>query len=75
MLSFLIETSSGMLGTFPGDLNCDGRVDITGDAFILIGNLGTATSRYGDGDINFDGTIDVLGDAFILVSNLGATNQ
>lgn len=74
-IQFLLETSNGVVGTFPGDLNCDGRVDVLGDAFALIGNLGNSTSRYADGDINFDGTVDVLGDAFILIGNLGNSNE
>ena len=74
-ISFLLVTSNGEVGTFPGDLNCDGRVDVLGDAFALIGSLGTTTSSYADGDINFDGSVDVLGDAFILIGNLGSSNE
>ena len=71
----LIETSSGFTGTFPGDLNCDGMVNVLGDAFVLVGSLGTSVTIYSEGDINFDGEVDVLGDAFILVGNLGKTND
>ena len=74
-IGFLIETSNGVVGTFPGDLNCDGQVNVLGDAFALIGNLGNATTRYADGDINFDGTVNVLGDAFRLIGNLGKSND
>ena len=74
-ISFLLETSNGVVGTFAGDLDCDGRVDVLGDAFILVANLGSSTTSYADGDITFDGIVDVLGDAFILVRNLGRTNE
>lgn len=74
-IEFLLETSNGVVGTFPGDLNCDGRVDVLGDAFALVSNLGNSTSSYADGDVNFDGTVSVLGDAFILIGNLGKSNQ
>ena len=57
----------------PGDANLDGRVDVLGDAFILIGNLGTTTNlAFADGNFNGDGLVDVLGDAFILINNLGS---
>ena len=56
----------------PGDANLDGRVNVLGDAFILIGNLGTTTNlAFADGNFNGDGLVDVLGDAFILINNLG----
>ena len=74
-IAFLIETSNGVAGTFLGDLNCDGQVDVLGDAFTLIGNLNSSVSRYVDGDLNFDGTVSVLGDAFVLISNLGLSNS
>ena len=71
----LVVASNGITGTFPGDLNCDGIVNVLGDAFALIGNLGSMVTSYADGDINFDGNVDVLGDAFILIGNLGSTNS
>ena len=71
----LVVASNGITGTFPGDLNCDGIVDVLGDAFALIGNLGSMVTSYADGDINFDGNVDVLGDAFTLIGNLGNTNE
>ena len=71
----LVMTSNGNVGTFPGDLNCDGTVNVLGDAFILVGSLGSAVSSYSEGDINFDGTVNVLGDAFILVGSLGLSNN
>jgi len=73
-ITTLIETSNGVVGTFPGDLNCDGNVNVLGDASILVANLGGSVSSYAQGDINFDGTVNVLGDAFVLVGNLGNTN-
>ncbi len=71
----LVQTSNRQTGTFRGDLDCDGTVDVLGDAFILIGSLGNAVSTYTAGDINFDGVVDVLGDAFTLIANLGSTND
>ena len=61
-------------GTELGDLNFDGSVDVLGDAFALVANLGAMSgATYAQGDINGDGAVDVLGDAFILVDNLGFT--
>ena len=70
-----VETSNGQTGTFLGDLNLNGTVEVLGDAFVLVGSLGTSVSSYGDGDINLDGVVSVLGDAFALVGNLGRTNE
>ena len=70
----LVVTSNGITGTLPGDLNCDGAVNVLGDAFALVGSLGQTVTSYSDGDVNFDGIVNVLGDAFILVGNLGETN-
>ena len=75
VITMLVMTSNGNVGTFPGDLNCDGTVNVLGDAFILVGSLGSAVSSYSEGDINFDGTVNVLGDAFILVGSLGLSNN
>jgi hypothetical protein len=61
----------------PGDVNLDQTVDVLGDAFVVVGNLGaTATGSVVEttwrmGDLNGDNAIDVLGDAFVLVANLG----
>jgi len=74
-IATLVATSNGQIGTFPGDVNCDGAVNVLGDAFVLVGNLGQAVSAYTDGDLNFDGSVSVLGDAFILVGNLGMDNS
>ena len=38
-ITTLVVTSNGVMGTFPGDLNCDGSVSVLGDAFILVANL------------------------------------
>ena len=70
----LIVTSNGVTGTFLGDLNCDGQVNVLGDALALVGSLGQDVTSYSDGDINLDGTVNVLGDALILVTNLGESN-
>ncbi len=72
----LVVTSNGVTGTLLGDLNCDGQVNVLGDAFALVGNLGSSAAVvYTDGDINLDGQVNVLGDAFLLVGNLGMSNQ
>ena len=70
----LVVTSNGITRTFPGDLNCDGIVDVLNDAFTLIGSLGSTVTSYSAGDINFSGSIDVLGDAFALIGGLGTTS-
>ena len=70
----LVVTSNGITGTFPGDFDCNGTVDVLGDAFALIANLGSTVTSYSAGDTNFDGTVDVLSDAFALIANLGNTN-
>jgi len=75
LVTDLVQTSNGQTGTFLGDLNCDGTVNVLEDAFILIGELGNAVNSYGDGDINFDGVVSVLGDALILIGNLNRTNE
>ena len=73
-ITTLVTTSNGQVGTFPGDLNCDGTVNVLGDAFALIGNLNNDVTTYSAGDLNFDGTVNVLGDAFTLIGNLNNTN-
>ena len=71
-----VQTSNGLTGTFPGDIDLDGQVDVLGDAFTLIANLGSAGPySYGVGDLNADGAVDVLGDAFVLIANLGRSNE
>ena len=71
----LVQTTNGQTGTFLGDLNCDGQVNVLGDGFILVANLGNPATSYAQGDINLDGTVNVLGDAFALVANLGNSNN
>ena len=73
-ITTLVVTSNGITGTFPGDFNCNGTVDVLNDAFVLVGNLGGLVTMYSEGDANFDGFVDILGDAFILVENLGESN-
>ena len=82
----LVETSNGQVGTFVGDINLDGTVDILGDAFSLVNNLGRPATilvdgeeeanefSWGLGDLNADRVINVLGDAFLLVGSLGRSN-
>jgi hypothetical protein len=56
----------------PGDANLDGQVNVLGDAFALVGNLGvTGGATWAEGDFNGDGNVNVLGDAFALVGSLG----
>ena len=70
------QTSNGLVGTFVGDVNLDGNVDVLGDAFALIANLGSSdVVGYAEGDLNADGTVDVLNDAFRLIANLGSSNS
>jgi hypothetical protein len=69
-----VQTPNGA-GTFVGDINLDGSVNVLGDAFSLVGNLGLSSGAgYADGDLNADGAVNVLGDAFGLVGNLGRSN-
>ena len=75
LITTLVVTSNGVTGTFLGDLNCDGQVNVLGDAIALVPNLGQAVMAYGAGDITLDGTVNVLGDALILVGNLGSSND
>ena len=72
--STLVETSNGLTGTFAGDTNLDGVVDVLEDAFTLIDNLGTVVTSWSQGDTDADGTVAALGDAFVLISNLGSSN-
>ena len=63
-----------LLVAIPGDITLDGTVDVLGDAFALIANLGlSGDTSWSQGDLDADGTVDVLGDAFILIGNLGRT--
>jgi len=56
----------------PGDANLDGRVDVLGDGFALVANLGvTEGATWSQGDFDGNGQVDVLDDAFVLVANLG----
>ena len=71
----LVVTPNGITGTFPGDFNCDGTVDVLNDAFALVNNLGGTVTSYAQGDASFDGAVDVLNDAFTLINNLGSTNE
>ncbi len=70
----LVETSNGRIGTFAGDLNLDGKVDVLGDAAALVDNLGLTVTSWGQGDIDGNGIVDVLNDAAALVNNLGKNN-
>lgn len=70
----LVETSNGGIGTAVGDINLDGIVDVLGDAFELVSNLGSSATSWSQGDLNGDGVVDVLGDAFLLIASLGADN-
>ena len=55
----------------PGDANLDGRVNVLGDGFTLVSNLGTiGGSVWAEGDFNADDNINVLGDGFPIVGNL-----
>ncbi|MDA8563299.1 hypothetical protein N9L06_02485 [Mariniblastus sp.] len=73
-MNTLVQTN-GLSGTVIGDVNFDGTVNVLGDAFTLIANLGSSGVGYWQGDLNADGRVDVLGDAFRLISNLGMSVQ
>ena len=75
VIETLVETSNGQVGTFLGDFDLNGQVNVLGDAFTLVGNLGTNVDSYADGDANGDRQVDVLNDAFVLVGNLGRNNS
>jgi hypothetical protein len=70
----LVETSNGQTGTFAGDTNLDGIVDVLVDAAKVVDNLGGTVASWANGDFNGDGTVDVLNDAAALVNNLGSDN-
>ena len=70
----LVETSNGNVGTFAGDLNLDGVVDVLSDGFGFIANLNQPAVSWSQGDFNFDQVVDVLGDGFLLVQNLDRSN-
>jgi len=74
VITTLVETTNGRVGTFPGDVNCDGTVNVLGDALAMISSLGSTVTRYSQGDANFDGRVDVLGDALLLILNLNRSN-
>ena len=73
----LVETSNGQVGTFAGDADLNGTVDVLMDAFTLVGNLGAdeGITSWSQGDFNADRTVNVLGDAFLLVANLLNSNE
>ncbi|MDA8563718.1 hypothetical protein N9L06_04615 [Mariniblastus sp.] len=71
-----VQTSNGVTGALIGDINLDGSVNVLGDAFVLVANLGgVGPLGYAAGDLNADGLVTVLGDAFRLVSSLGLSNE
>ena len=74
-VNLLAQTSNGEIGTFIGDINLDGQVNVLGDAFALVGNLGSNSAGWSQGDLNADQNVNVLGDAFALVGNLGRSNS
>ena len=70
----LVETSNGGKGTFAGDSNLDGTVDVLSDAFALVASLGGFATSWSQGDFNADETVDVVNDAFAMIASLGNTN-
>ena len=76
LVTVYVQTSNGLTGTSLGDADLNGVVDVLGDAFTLVGSLGTMSdASWSQGDFNADGNVDVLNDAFVLVGNLGASNS
>lgn len=74
-ITTMVQTSNGQVGTFLGDLDCNGTVDVLGDAFTLIRNLNSTVTSYSQGDADFNGAVDLLGDAFTLIANLTMSNE
>jgi len=75
LITSLAQTSNARSGTLLADANLDGRVDVLGDAFPLIRNLGrNGDASFAQGDFNADGVVNVLGDGFILIENLNQSN-
>ena len=72
-ITTLVQISNVQTGTLIGDVNLDGSVDVLGDGFVLIANLGSTSGGYANGDLNADLAVNVLGDGFRLISNLGLT--
>jgi hypothetical protein len=72
--SDLVQTSNGGVGTFAGDTNLDGQVDVLTDAATLVENLGNLSSSWSQGDFDANGIVTVLADASALVNNLGQSN-
>ena len=75
LVTLFATTSNGRQGTPIGDINLDGKVDVLGDAMLLLANLGTTDAGWSSGDLNADGHVDVLGDAFRLVSSLATATD
>ena len=76
LVTVYVQTSNGLTGTALGDADLNGTIDVLGDAFTLVGSLGTMSdASWSQGDFNADGNVDVLNDAFVLVGNLGASNS
>jgi hypothetical protein len=74
-VSTLVTTSNGVTGALLGDVNLDGTVDVLGDAFAFVGNLGMSATSRAQGDLNADGIVDILGDGFILIGDLGSSTN
>jgi len=75
LVTDFVQTSNGLIGTFLGDANLDGSVDVLSDALALITNLSSSGPvGYAEGDFNADQLVNVLGDAILLIGNLGASN-
>lgn len=68
------STSVDVTRALLGDANLDQQVNVLGDAFTMVRNLGTTGgATWVNGDFNGDGAVNVLGDAFLLVGNLGTS--
>jgi hypothetical protein len=59
------------LAPIPGDINCDGLVDVA-DYDIWAANVGATNATWTQGDLNGDGLVDVA-DYDIWAANVGAT--
>jgi hypothetical protein len=67
-----LAPSVQQMAPIPGDINCDGLVDVA-DYNIWAANVGVTTATWSQGDLNGDGLVDVA-DYNIWAANVGSTD-